>query len=205
MTTARSEGTDGDEGNKLEDHIQALPQELQDKILDFTLIAAVEGVQAVIDDTPPWQISVNSRTRKFVAPKFYETASFVVPERVVIAREAPNLHLLTQWLRKVPTLYRSEIQEIRIRGEVPARPSTIEEEVQLYSDHMIAIRDTHFIIGRRGYDFGPDVMKLPCYSSDKDLTVLTWLSYDEIGWVIKQLLSNMEDDSESELDSGEGH
>lgn len=175
---------DSEKSAELENHIQALPQELQDMILDFTLIAAIEGVQAVVDDPPPWQISVNSRTRKIVAPKFYGTASFVVPERVVIARESPHLHLLTEWLKKVPAHYHPTIREIRIRSLEPARPESIEEEVQLYSDQMRLITATEFVIGRRGNHLSAEVMKLPCHSNGNDPAALTWLTYDEFGRMI---------------------
>lgn len=95
MSTPPLHTNEGDEELELDNRIQALPQELQDTILDFVLIAGVKCIEKRIHDSPPWQISVNSRTRKFVALEFYETASFIVPERSIVAGESPYIYLVT--------------------------------------------------------------------------------------------------------------
>lgn len=61
----------------LEQRIQALPQELQDNILDFTLLdpPSVVRIKAWYQK-PPWQLSVNRRTRALVARHYYSFSTF---------------------------------------------------------------------------------------------------------------------------------
>ncbi|KAI5362629.1 hypothetical protein Slin14017_G063100 [Septoria linicola] len=64
----------------VESRIQSLAQELQDLILDFTLLATMKNEEVLVsqDYRPPWQISVDSRTRKVVAPVYYGIAIFEI-------------------------------------------------------------------------------------------------------------------------------
>ncbi|KAM3424682.1 hypothetical protein BST61_g6669 [Cercospora zeina] len=77
----------------VEQRIRNLSQELQDMILDYTLL--VEPSTVTITDTyrPPWQLSVNRRTRPIVAQHFYSTSTF---------NDNTALKNLEHWLDSLP-------------------------------------------------------------------------------------------------------
>ncbi|KAF2216871.1 hypothetical protein CERZMDRAFT_80891 [Cercospora zeae-maydis SCOH1-5] len=60
----------------VEDRIQNLCQELQAMILDYTLFVEPSTVAITDAYRPPWQLSVNRRTRPIVAEHFYSTSTF---------------------------------------------------------------------------------------------------------------------------------
>ncbi|USW56684.1 hypothetical protein Slin15195_G100030 [Septoria linicola] len=77
--------------SELDSRIKALAQELQDLILDFTLIASFKPthqgdvVRLGFDDRygtpykPPWQLSVDRRSRKEFATWYYGENIFYLP------------------------------------------------------------------------------------------------------------------------------
>ena len=116
--------------------IQALPQELQDVILDYALsLDDDEDIAVAIDDDYrfPWQIQINSRTRKKVTQAYYTRSTFLLPPLVLVARPSVDehrdwLHLLGIWLRAVPRERRKLINSIRIPlSGFRARPEDIRE------------------------------------------------------------------------------
>lgn len=92
----------------LEDRIQALPQEMKDMILDFTV--AVKPDQTVVIDREhkaPWQLQVNSATRKQYAPTYFRTSKF----------QSDPLHFyigtFAKWLQAQSSSHRAIITTIR--------------------------------------------------------------------------------------------
>lgn len=63
----------------IEQRIQSLPQELQNEILDYTLVGGLPRAPVTIsaDYRPPWQLSVDHRSRAIVQEAFYSGNLFV--------------------------------------------------------------------------------------------------------------------------------
>ena len=94
----------------LDDRIQSLPQELQDIILDFTV--AVKPDQTIVIKSKlkaPWQLQINSATRKQNAPIYFGTSKFQTDLKL------PIMHFgtLTQWLSAQDSAHRRMITTIR--------------------------------------------------------------------------------------------
>lgn len=62
----------------IEDRIRRLPQELQDLILDFTLIPSARTVNINESYRPPWQLRINRRSREIVAMTYYRDTTFII-------------------------------------------------------------------------------------------------------------------------------
>ena len=91
----------------LEQRIQQLPQELQDQILDAVLSLATANAKTVLITAayrPPWQISVDRRTRKKQARDYYANSVF-----------QSTLHDWMSWIKSIPVQYQSLVKEIRVR------------------------------------------------------------------------------------------
>ena len=91
----------------IEWRIHQLPQELQDTILDFVLTIPSTEVQLTTAYKPPWQLSVDRRTRRVQAKDYYRYVHFYIPDSMY---RAP----LVVWMRSIPAIYRGLIAEIRI-------------------------------------------------------------------------------------------
>lgn len=106
----------------LPEAIQNLPQELQDRILKFTLIGNWEDSHeqwppvVKIDDTchVPWQLSVNRASRRKVAEHYYSRTAF---DTCLTFTEVGTLVLLlgtlSKWLASLPITHLREIKELR--------------------------------------------------------------------------------------------
>ncbi|CAK1357965.1 unnamed protein product [Cercospora beticola] len=87
----------------LEERIQSLAQELQDMILDYTLLIEPTTVNITDRYQPPWQLSVNRRTRPLVAEHYYSTST---------SSDMTRLHDLQQWLDRIPAEYVQMIENV---------------------------------------------------------------------------------------------
>ncbi|CAK1358008.1 hypothetical protein CB0940_07334 [Cercospora beticola] len=97
-----------DESAELDHRIQALPQELQDEILDLTV--AIKPTTVVIDKSykPPWQLAIDQALRRKVAQDYYSSTIFVVED----GRAKPPL--LRSWLTSLPADHTHLVSEIRL-------------------------------------------------------------------------------------------
>ncbi|KXT14089.1 hypothetical protein AC579_802 [Pseudocercospora musae] len=119
MTSASSRLT-------IEERITALPQELQDQILETTLIASIKLQNVVLitpNYKPPWQLSVNRATRRVVAEVYYGTFVFQV---IVLNLGALRNRLATanRWLLSLPATQRFTISHFRLdrcRGAISSK------------------------------------------------------------------------------------
>ncbi|GIZ41281.1 hypothetical protein CKM354_000459200 [Cercospora kikuchii] len=105
-------GVDGNILPSIEDRIQALSQELQDLILDFTLSSGVKchNVWIVGNYKPPWQLQVNKRTRRFLLNHYSSESLFTVVH---------NSGFWRSWLRSLPATTLSMIQHIGVHEDRP--------------------------------------------------------------------------------------
>ncbi|PPJ52781.1 hypothetical protein CBER1_11305 [Cercospora berteroae] len=103
---------DGNALPSIDDRIQALSQELQDLILDFTLLSGVKCHNAWIIGSykRPWQLEVNKRTRKFLLEHYYSESMFILGD---------NPGFWRSWLRSLPTTRASMIQHIGVHEDRP--------------------------------------------------------------------------------------
>lgn len=114
----------------VEERIKALPQELQDQILESTLIASLKLQEVVTLNKsyfPPWQLSINRVTRKTIAEAYYGVAIF----QVVIDASAnvywqDGLGIASKWLASLSERERSSISQLRFNRSFPAQPANNE-------------------------------------------------------------------------------
>lgn len=167
----------------IDDHrIQALSRELQDLILDFTLLAGVEcrDVQIGAAYKPPWQLGVNQRTRKFLVKHYHRTSIFTAVEK------SPSQW--RGWLCSLPPNTMPLIQEIRVschplslgnvKGAGPFHdPSIVRWDAGNYTfwlDHITAALRTS------GIRLRENVLKLPVLQVEGAKGDVRWMSKAEI-------------------------
>ncbi|KAK4494925.1 hypothetical protein PRZ48_014281 [Zasmidium cellare] len=93
----------------LDRRIQALPQELQDEILDHVLF--IEPGEVTINTAsykPPWQLRINRATRKKVAAHYYMTFTFKIRDK-----ELGPWSLAVLWLRSLTGDHQGMVSDIR--------------------------------------------------------------------------------------------
>lgn len=88
----------------LDDRIQALPQELQDGIVEaFLAVDSSATVKISPNYKPPMQLQVNRRLRSIFAKTYYSNSTFQFKDHVVTSR----------WLLSLEFEHRACIQNIR--------------------------------------------------------------------------------------------
>ncbi|PPJ52782.1 hypothetical protein CBER1_11306 [Cercospora berteroae] len=108
------------ESPELPHFIQALALELQDMILDYTLVASLENAK---DKSPtnkimltsryrfPWQLHLNRRTRRLVAHHYFAYPVFQLRDAHCCLKGSA---VLEAWLINVDPLYIGLITKIRL-------------------------------------------------------------------------------------------
>ena len=96
----------------VEEHIQSLPQELQDAILDFTIAVDTTTTININDDyrPPTKQLSINRKTSATLAQQYYSTNTF----SYALISNIPAKIRPTTWLSNVAPEHRDKIRMLRI-------------------------------------------------------------------------------------------
>ena len=98
----------------IKERIEKLPQELQDEILDWTLLLTSKKATHVLitpEYCPPWQLSVNQRTRRIQAYEYYSNSIFWPGGRLSVLGGRLFSHGWHAWRRSIPEQYRLLVKE----------------------------------------------------------------------------------------------
>ncbi|KAI5362623.1 hypothetical protein Slin14017_G063040 [Septoria linicola] len=178
---------------ELETRIESLAQELQDLILDFTLIGGIESARSgdavhVERGTykPPWQLSVNRRSRKEVSASYYSSNIFQLPDAFEEMQLVIQMTIIS-WLKALSGEHQASLREIRIGRSIrSAQVSFTEAEVPPHRRNlpftMAKFRVLECDLGMEGIaDLPEGVMRLPVVvERGPQSLVEVWLNGEEV-------------------------
>ncbi|KAF2164758.1 hypothetical protein M409DRAFT_24663 [Zasmidium cellare ATCC 36951] len=94
---------------ELDRRIQALPQEVQDEILDHVLfIKPGEVTINTTSYTPPWQLHFNRATREKIAEHYYATSVFKISDA-----DYGCFSVTSRWLKSLTAKHQAKVADIR--------------------------------------------------------------------------------------------
>lgn len=114
--------------DELSDRIQALPQELFDRIFDY--VVAIESNQTIkIDEAyrPPWQLRVTPIDRDSLAPIYFGTSTFVTALYWYPSKK--DSFDIVDWVKLQTSAHRQMVKHVNIQVNfgVDSKPSDLKE------------------------------------------------------------------------------
>lgn len=116
----------------LDDCIQALPQELQDEIFDYTIDIETDPDSAIELFGPwqiPWQMHIDRKSRALVAKRYFSENSFTHPPLLNDALFSTSFRVCLDRLKQLPESHTRAIQEIHL-GVYYCLPQSVTEILQ---------------------------------------------------------------------------
>ena len=175
--------------------IGGVAQELQDMILDYTLTSSAEGLlsgEIVInkDYRPPWQLQLNSRSRKVFAKWYYK-------HNIFRADILQGLRGKPVWLYLIGAQNRATVVNFRAGSCRPITdtPEKIKKLLRRrpnwFTNYLVerrrGLQEAEQILVERKCGFRGGVLRVSCRVLEKDFTVSrVWLSTDEMEEKLKE-------------------
>ncbi|KAF7187446.1 hypothetical protein HII31_11186 [Pseudocercospora fuligena] len=151
---------------QLEERIQALPRELQDMILAFTIaVPTGEIIDISFEYEIPIGLQINRKLRNRNLRQYFGTNSFLW--------HSENSYLFHDWLKQLPSEHLNLIETILIRTSYFPR---------LVEDYLMLLNMCHeTLVSRYGATFGIGILKVAYMHVEKDgKEEVRWISQSEL-------------------------
>lgn len=163
----------------VEQHIAALPQELQDMVFDAYISSVPSGQSVRIrhNSRPPPQLQITSATRQKNALRYYSTNRFILKSPRGRFHFSP-----CRFLRNLPRSHSSMIEFLIVHGELSMWPG-YNWPLQLLENSLYMLHSMALV---EGIPLKEDCLKAGRWGAMKDgKCQIEWKSRSEIGEMIK--------------------